>query len=139
MEERDLMFVVTSKDVDAGYICDLKPALQEFAKYPAEGSTNNCKTSRERASICRRSLTDVLWKSYLYRRVQERLVVVVTQTSRAPVLRSLHSELGHWGLKGTQALVSDRFWWPKVLGDVARYVKTCDTCQRMKSLKSYAT
>lgn len=55
------------------------------------------------------------------------------------MLRSLHNAFGHLGLKERQALVSDRFRWPKVLRAVRPCVKTCDKCQRMKSSKSYAT
>lgn len=55
------------------------------------------------------------------------------------MLGSLRNKLGHWGLKETLTVVSDRFLCRRVLKDVARYGKTCDTCQWMKSTKWYAT
>lgn len=85
-------------------------------------------TLEERASTRRRSSNHVWWKEHLYRKVQGQLVVVVTKSSPALVLRSLRNQLGHLALKELQALVGDRFGWPTVLGDVTPYVKTCDTC-----------
>lgn len=59
MDEEDSMRIVASEDVDASYTYDLEPALQETAKCLAECSMKNCTTSKERASICRRSLKHV--------------------------------------------------------------------------------
>lgn len=57
--------------------------------------------------------------------------------SQQAVLQSFHDELGHWGVRKTQRLVYDQFWWPKVLGEMACYVKSCSSCQRTKVIVSY--
>ena len=39
---------------------------------------------------------------------------------------------GHLGREKTYALVSDTYWWPHMYKWVAKYVKTCEVCQRVK-------
>jgi hypothetical protein len=38
----------------------------------------------------------------------------------------------HRGVLRTFDLVSRQYWWPGLRMDVARYVRTCDACQRVK-------
>jgi hypothetical protein len=40
---------------------------------------------------------------------------------------------GHFGLAKTIKLLARDFWWPKMLTDVRRFIKTCDTCGRIKT------
>ena len=37
---------------------------------------------------------------------------------------------GHLGIKKTLDRVVSEFYWPRVCGDVARFCKSCDICQR---------
>ncbi|POM69251.1 LOW QUALITY PROTEIN: Putative retroelement, partial [Phytophthora palmivora] len=39
---------------------------------------------------------------------------------------------GHLGREKTYRAVSQTFWWPRMYKWVAHYVKTCETCQRVK-------
>ncbi|POM68663.1 LOW QUALITY PROTEIN: Putative retroelement [Phytophthora palmivora] len=39
---------------------------------------------------------------------------------------------GHLGRGKTYQMVSQTFWWPRMYKWVAHYVKTCETCQRVK-------
>ncbi|POM62457.1 putative retroelement [Phytophthora palmivora] len=39
---------------------------------------------------------------------------------------------GHLGREKTYQAVSQTFWWPRMYKWVAHYVKTCETCQRVK-------
>lgn len=54
-------------------------------------------------------------------------------------MNELHDELGHWDNEATQRFVQERIWWPRMQADVSHYVKTCDTCQRMKNVQRYVT
>ncbi|MBF6309156.1 hypothetical protein IU462_30280, partial [Nocardia farcinica] len=40
---------------------------------------------------------------------------------------------GHLGRKKTYSLVSTHYWWPKLYTWTSTYVRTCETCQRVKS------
>ncbi|WVZ63252.1 hypothetical protein U9M48_012897 [Paspalum notatum var. saurae] len=41
--------------------------------------------------------------------------------------------MGHFGAKKTEAVLSPRFFWPKMRRDVERFVSHCTTCQMAKS------
>ena len=51
---------------------------------------------------------------------------------REKVLRLAHKTLlaEHLGIKKTLDRVVSEFFWPGVCGDVARFCKSCDICQR---------
>jgi hypothetical protein len=41
--------------------------------------------------------------------------------------------MGHFGVKKTEAILSNHFFWPKMQQDVERFIARCSTCQRAKS------
>jgi len=43
-----------------------------------------------------------------------------------------HPAAGHPGQAATYELVSRDYWWPKMRHTIARYVRNCDTCARIK-------
>lgn len=40
--------------------------------------------------------------------------LVVNQPRRIFILRSAHDDVGHKGIYATQALVTERYWWPYI-------------------------
>ena len=60
------------------------------------------------------------------------LQLVIPEGFREKVLRLAHETLmsGHSGIKKTLDRVVSEFFWPGVCGDVARFCKSCDICQR---------
>ena len=60
------------------------------------------------------------------------LQLVIPEGFREKVLRLAHETLmsGHLGIKKTLDRVLSEFYWPGVCGDVARFCKSCDICQR---------
>ncbi|XP_064462232.1 uncharacterized protein LOC135372664 [Ornithodoros turicata] len=58
--------------------------------------------------------------------------LVVPLGLRTTVLREAHDTLmaGHQGQKRTADRILAEFFWPGVQGDVQRYVRSCDVCQR---------
>ena len=60
------------------------------------------------------------------------LQLVIPEGFREKVLRLAHETLmsGHLGIKKTLDIVVSEFFWPGVCGDVARFCKSCDICQR---------
>jgi hypothetical protein len=55
--------------------------------------------------------------------------LVLTPDRRLAILRDCHDRAAHRGVFATGALISERFWWPFHLADVAWYVRTCHLCQ----------
>ena len=58
--------------------------------------------------------------------------LAVPEQLRARVLRLAHDCImsGHQGIKKTYERVTAHFFWPGVHGDVVRYCRSCDVCQR---------
>ena len=56
--------------------------------------------------------------------------VVVPTKYRDLVLQLSHDQSGHWGVKKTYRRILQYFFWPLLKKDVAKYIKTCHTCQR---------
>ena len=58
--------------------------------------------------------------------------LVIPESFREKVLRLAHETLmsGHLGIKKAMDRVLTEFFWPGVCGDVSRFCKSCDICQR---------
>ena len=78
----------------------------------------------------------VLKKDLMYRQFTKgnklTLQLVIPESFREKVLRLAHETLmsGHLGIKKTMDRVLTEFFWPGVCGDVPRFCKSCDICQR---------
>jgi len=78
----------------------------------------------------------IVKKGILYRRVvhadnvTEQLVV--PSESRNAVMEIAHSSLmsGHLGIKKTLTRIQNKFFWPGMSSEVARFCRSCDPCQR---------
>ncbi len=49
----------------------------------------------------------------------------------------LHNDVGHPGRDRTISLIRDRFFWPRMAGDVENWVKSCGRCVRFKTQGSH--
>ena len=56
--------------------------------------------------------------------------VVVPPSLYSIVLRNLHNQAGHLGVKRTTDMVKSRFYWPGYEFDIAEWVRTCQECQK---------
>ena len=78
----------------------------------------------------------VLKKAVMYRQFTKgnklTLQLVIPESFREKVLRLAHETLmsGHLGIKKRMDRVLTEFFWPGVCGDVSRFCKSCDICQR---------
>ncbi|KAK3538562.1 hypothetical protein QTP86_006724 [Hemibagrus guttatus] len=59
----------------------------------------------------------------------------IPRSHRTSLIHATHVSLGtgHPGIKGTLSLLQQRFWWPRMAGDVKRYVQGCRECAMSKS------
>jgi hypothetical protein len=55
--------------------------------------------------------------------------VIIDEQEQNRILNDLHDEGGHRGARETYVRVSKRFFFPKMLSTIERYVKTCKLCQ----------
>lgn len=67
-------------------------------------------------------------------RRQGKLVVRVDGELRTQIAKNLHgtSEGGHSGIQATIKRVKNIFWWPTLHQDIAKFVRSCEICQRCK-------
>ncbi|XP_040064183.1 uncharacterized protein LOC120838367 [Ixodes scapularis] len=74
----------------------------------------------------------VLFRRCLLTNGKEFRQVVVPRTLRHHILSLAHdiAMAGHQGVKRTSERVLESFYWPGVLADVKRFVRSCDLCQR---------
>ncbi|KAM3849152.1 obscurin-like [Diretmus argenteus] len=83
-----------------------------------------------------------LLNNVLYRRRQvgshTTYQLVLPAELRDTVLTSLHDHMGHMRLDRTMDLVRTRFYWPRMVVDVERKVRTCGRCVRRKALPERA-
>ena len=54
---------------------------------------------------------------------------------RQDIFREMHAkgQAAHPGIKGTTSVITTDYYWPGIRSDVKEWIKTCDTCQRMKN------
>lgn len=86
-----------------------------------------------------------LWrleKDILYKRVQSKhselrdieWLQVVPKDRRKEVIRQNHDPptCGHLGISKTLGRISEKYYWPKLRADVARYIRNCEICLKSK-------
>ncbi|KAL3875347.1 hypothetical protein ACJMK2_033305 [Sinanodonta woodiana] len=107
-------------------------SLRTLAEKILSGTAKYCK--------CGGSSKFVRTKGLMYREFSPRdggkyLKLVVPQIYRSHVLRLAHasSMAGHLGMKKTTDRVLRELYWPGVNGDIERFCRSCDVCQKTVS------
>lgn len=70
----------------------------------------------------------VIKDNKLYRRVGEKLCLVVPRGARFQICQSNHDNLGHLGITKTVERIQSNFWFPKLRRFVKKYVESCLQC-----------
>lgn len=74
----------------------------------------------------------------LYRKRQEgehtQYQLVLPESLRSMVQTSLHDDMEHLGIERTVDLARSRFYWPRMVTDVEKKIKTCPRCVCHKTL-----
>ena len=60
------------------------------------------------------------------------LQVMVPQPLRERIMDVAHSSImdGHMGVEKTTDKITSNFYWPGIHGDVTRFCRSCDICQK---------
>ena len=56
----------------------------------------------------------------------------VLPKTHSPATLALHNDYGHLGMEKTLGLLQERFFWPKMIGDVRNHIRTCERCTKYK-------
>ena len=75
-----------------------------------------------------------LWDGQMFRRTKKGLRIILSIPDRKKALRFFFDELGHLSAKTTATFITDRYWWPNVVNDLYKFVRSCDACKRMSRL-----
>ena len=93
--------------------------------------------AREQENLDLRSRQFGVENGLLYRReeqYQKQTIkqLVLPEPLRARVMKLAHEAImsGHQGIRRTVDRVRSNFWWPGMQGDITRYCRSCDICQR---------
>src|SRR6266536_2444221 len=112
----------------------IDPALQkhwEMAKNKTmERSTGNSAVSYE----IKKGLLYRNYTAHNFNHGQPIRQIMVPAKFKAQVMDVAHRSVfsGHLGRKATEDRIIHSFYWPGLFGDIARYCRACDACQRTK-------
>ncbi|POM61120.1 hypothetical protein PHPALM_29915 [Phytophthora palmivora] len=102
--------------------------------FDGKDATVDMLSPRQRAQTHRYEMTDGLLHCRVDPGDPPRVVVSNDEDLKYDILLEAHDApiSGHLGREKTYQMVSQTFWWPRMYKWVAHYVKTCETCQRVK-------
>jgi hypothetical protein len=60
--------------------------------------------------------------------------VVPRPIARRSLVKAVHERAGHLGVKKTLSLLRPHYWWVGMAADVARALKGCEACDRVKTI-----
>ncbi len=120
------------------------PVIHEVVRQLETGETISPSLRRELPTLplLLRELKLELQNGILYRKRHEgdhfQYQLVLPESLRSMVLTHLHDEMGHLGMDLTLDLARSRFYWPRMIVDVERKIRTCLRCVCHKSLPEHA-
>ncbi|XP_064470077.1 uncharacterized protein LOC135384822 [Ornithodoros turicata] len=102
---------------------------------PSSGALRNLVRIK---GVARSNVKIIIQSGLLYRHYEDRRGKVVDQlmvpeSLRGDILKMSHdnSWAGHLGVRKTKQRLLQEWYWPGCFKDVERYVRACDTCQRV--------
>ena len=121
VEESDHFTVIKEAQAKDSYMSSVLEAVMQGKSPP--GLTRQ----REKLFIC---------KGVLCRRIKESpdskpyIQMLVPTDLRPEILKQLHDNAGHMGVRCTMEKVRQRFYWPGYEADVEHWVRDCELCQK---------
>jgi hypothetical protein len=115
-------------------MCMLDPKIAELVELQREDvSLKHCfeDAVKEESCFVIDEKTGVLfrrWERLKFKYMQ----LVVPTVYRERVMKLGHEETGHVAQRRTNLIVQLNFWWPRCRRDIAKYVASCDFCQKKR-------
>ena len=76
----------------------------------------------------------LLYRKVLDGQLQEsNFQFVLLQSHWKQALEACHDNMGHLGMERTAALLRDRFYWPSIVTDVEKHIRSCPRCLWFKT------
>ena len=87
---------------------------------------------RDKHEITFKTRDGILYRLYESNNSRALNQVVVPQPLRERVMDVAHDSImgGHMGLQKTLDKITNNFYWPGIHGDVTRFCRSCDICQK---------
>ena len=117
---------------------DLEPHLLDIKRH-LEGRPVQVGDPRLRRNIRRASNSFLVWDHQLFRRTPHGPKVVVPRHLRERAIKMFHDSIGHWDGETTQQFLAERFWWPRMVGQMYAHIKSCKGCQLAAAVPKYRT
>ena len=104
--------------------------LEQIRKLVKSGEKRVCR-GKNRGEVKFVKKNGLVYREYVYDKKKHQQLVV-PKLLREKVMKLAHESLlaGHLGSKKTGDRVMAEFYWPGMIGDVTRYCRSCDICQR---------
>jgi len=74
-----------------------------------------------------------VYKDRLWRKDPKGHKIVIPRDRRLFIMSTAHNDVGHHGFYATNALITERYWWPLMAQDIAWFILTCHMCQVRKT------
>jgi len=105
---------------------------EDLKRYFELAETQQSVRSDKKATVRFEKRKGLLYRIYQSSGRSEVSQLVVPANLRKSVLGLAHESImsGHEGINKTVDRILARFWWPGLHGDVSRYCRSCDVCQR---------
>ena len=73
------------------------------------------------------------WKVFDGQLQENKFQFILPQSYWKQALEACHENMGHLGIERTTALLKDHFYWPSLVENVERHIKSCPQCLRFKT------
>ncbi|XP_050295859.1 uncharacterized protein LOC126735794 [Anthonomus grandis grandis] len=115
--------------IDKWYSSMLKRVKEQPSKYPLWWISNNKLYKRTKSKYPALDNPDDAW------------LQIVPRNQRSDVIKAHHDPptCGHLGVFKTLSRISQKYYWPNMKCDVARYIARCHTCLRTKPLQKVSS
>lgn len=102
--------------------------------YLRHGTYPDDATAPEKDRIWHRAQGYHFQEDVLRKRLSSGEVKIVPKPEqRVNLIRRVHLDVGHYGVKKTYSLLEPIYWWVGMYGDVQKEVSTCVVCDRVKA------
>ena len=110
-------------------------SYQQLYQYLKTGDIPKKMTNQQIKTFKKQSTHYFIQNNLLFRRnikTPSEPLKVIKSTELESILYNLHSNIlsGYFGVKATYNHARSRYYWPNLYKTIAKYVKSCDTCQR---------
>jgi hypothetical protein len=106
--------------------------IEDYLRNPFEVKSLSGLNKKDRMNFINKAKRFAIQNDRLYKLATDEGNIhqlVVPKEKRMWMMMAAHDHLGHKGLFATEDLLSKRFWWPDMNGDINWFIRSCKECQ----------